>query len=78
VELSVDVSKIGAKIDHNIFVQFAEHLGNGIYDGIWGGGPYKPKRAGIRASATLKNEEKPTRGRRIRDADLIVDVGFGF
>jgi alpha-N-arabinofuranosidase len=35
--LSVDVSKAGAKIDRNIFGQFAEHLGRGIYDGIWAG-----------------------------------------
>jgi alpha-N-arabinofuranosidase len=37
VELSVDVSKTGPKIDRNIFGQFAEHLGHGIYDGIWVG-----------------------------------------
>ena len=37
VKLSVDVSKTGAKIDRNIFGQFAEHLGHGIYDGIWVG-----------------------------------------
>jgi alpha-L-arabinofuranosidase len=37
VELSVDVSKAGAKIDRNIFGQFAEHLGQGIYQGIWVG-----------------------------------------
>ena len=37
VELSVDASKTGAKIDRNIFGQFAEHLGHGIYDGIWVG-----------------------------------------
>jgi alpha-N-arabinofuranosidase len=37
VELSVDVSKTGAKIDRNLFCQFAEHLGHGIYDGIWVG-----------------------------------------
>lgn len=37
VELSVDVSKAGAKIDRNIFGQFAEHLGHGIYEGIWVG-----------------------------------------
>jgi alpha-N-arabinofuranosidase len=35
--LSVDVSKPGAKIDRNIFGQFAEHLGSGIYGGIWVG-----------------------------------------
>jgi alpha-N-arabinofuranosidase len=37
VELSVDVSRAGAKIDRNIFGQFAEHLGHGIYEGIWVG-----------------------------------------
>ena len=37
VELSVDASKNGARIDRNIFGQFAEHLGHGIYDGIWVG-----------------------------------------
>ncbi len=37
VQLSIDVSKTGAKIDRNIFGQFAEHLGHGIYDGIWVG-----------------------------------------
>ena len=37
VVLSVDASKTGAKIDRNIFGQFAEHLGHGIYEGIWVG-----------------------------------------
>ncbi len=37
IELSIDASKPGAKIDRNIFGQFAEHLGHGIYDGIWVG-----------------------------------------
>ncbi len=37
VALSVDVSKPGAKIDRNIFGQFAEHLGHGIYEGVWVG-----------------------------------------
>jgi len=37
VELSVDVSKAGAKIDRNIFGQFAEHLGHGVYEGVWVG-----------------------------------------
>jgi alpha-L-arabinofuranosidase len=35
VELSMDVFKTGAKIDRNIFGQFAEHLGHGVYEGIW-------------------------------------------
>ena len=37
VELSVDLSKAGVKIDRNIFGQFAEHLGHGIYEGVWVG-----------------------------------------
>ena len=37
VHLSVDASKPGAKIDRNIFGQFVEHLGHGIYEGIWVG-----------------------------------------
>ena len=37
IEVSVDASKPGARIDRNIFGQFAEHLGLGIYDGIWVG-----------------------------------------
>src|ERR1044071_8227954 len=37
VELSVDASKAGAKIDRNIFGQFAEHLGHGVYEGVWVG-----------------------------------------
>jgi alpha-L-arabinofuranosidase len=37
VPLSIEVSKGGAKIDRNLFGQFAEHLGHGIYEGIWVG-----------------------------------------
>jgi alpha-N-arabinofuranosidase len=37
VQLSVDASRAGARIDRNIFGQFAEHLGTGIYGGIWVG-----------------------------------------
>ncbi len=37
IQLSVDVSKTGPKIDRNLFGQFAEHLGHGIYEGIWVG-----------------------------------------
>src|SRR5438067_2776001 len=49
VELSVDASKAGAKIDRNIFGQFAEHLGHGIYDGIWVGADSPiPNTRGIR------------------------------
>ena len=37
VALSVDVSRPGPKISRDIFGQFAEHLGTGIYGGIWVG-----------------------------------------
>src|SRR6476660_1350548 len=49
VELSMDASKTGAAISRNIFGQFAEHLGHGIYDGIWVGTDSKiPNTRGIR------------------------------
>ena len=37
VALSLDVSRPGPKISRDIFGQFAEHLGTGIYGGIWVG-----------------------------------------
>src|SRR5690349_17464702 len=37
VELAVDASKPGATISRNLFGQFAEHLGRGIYEGVWVG-----------------------------------------
>jgi alpha-N-arabinofuranosidase len=49
VQMSVDVSKAGAKIDRNVFGQFAEHLGHGVYEGIWVGPDSKiPNTRGIR------------------------------
>ncbi len=49
IQLSVDASKPGAKIDRNIFGQFAEHLGHGVYEGIWVGPDSKiPNTRGIR------------------------------
>ncbi len=49
IALSVDASKAGAKIDRNIFGQFAEHLGHGVYEGIWvGPGSAIPNTRGIR------------------------------
>src|SRR3954464_14821105 len=49
VQISIDASKPGAKIDRNIFGQFAEHLGHGIYDGIWVGSDSTiPNTRGIR------------------------------
>ncbi|HEY2456173.1 MAG TPA: hypothetical protein VGI13_02640, partial [Candidatus Acidoferrum sp.] len=37
VQISVDISKSGPTISRNVFGQFAEHLGHGIYEGIWVG-----------------------------------------
>jgi alpha-N-arabinofuranosidase len=49
VQLSIDASKTGAKIDRNLFGQFAEHLGHGVYEGIWVGPDSKiPNTRGIR------------------------------
>ena len=49
VDIAVDASKTGAQINRNIFGQFAEHLGHGIYDGIWVGPNSKiPNTRGIR------------------------------
>lgn len=35
--LSIDAAKTGPKIDRNLFGQFAENLGHGLYEGIWVG-----------------------------------------
>ena len=37
IAVSIDASKPGPKIDRNVFGQFAEHLGTGIYEGVWVG-----------------------------------------
>ncbi len=37
ITMHVDTSKSGAKIDRHLFGQFAEHLGKGIYEGVWVG-----------------------------------------
>ncbi len=37
VQLAIDTSRPGAKIDRNLFGQFAENLGHGLYEGIWVG-----------------------------------------
>jgi alpha-L-arabinofuranosidase len=37
VQVTLDASKPGAVIDRHLFGQFAEHLGSGIYGGIWVG-----------------------------------------
>ena len=37
IQFEVDASRSGPKIDRNLFGQFAEHLGHGIYQGVWVG-----------------------------------------
>jgi alpha-N-arabinofuranosidase len=37
VQVTLDASKSGAVIDRHVFGQFAEHLGAGIYGGVWVG-----------------------------------------
>jgi alpha-N-arabinofuranosidase len=62
VQLSIDAAKTGAKIDRNIFGQFAEHLGHGVYEGIWVGANSKiPNTRGIRNDvvAALKEIKVP-------------------
>jgi alpha-N-arabinofuranosidase len=49
VVLSVDLSHPGSPISRHLFGQFAEHLGHGIYEGIWvGSGSSIPNTRGIR------------------------------
>ena len=35
VGVTIDTTKPGPVINKNIYGQFAEHLGTGIYEGIW-------------------------------------------
>ncbi|MEO8061940.1 MAG: alpha-L-arabinofuranosidase C-terminal domain-containing protein [Pseudomonadota bacterium] len=49
IRVTIDAAKPGAKIDRNIFGQFAEHLGRGVYEGVWVGPDSKiPNTRGIR------------------------------
>jgi hypothetical protein len=49
IAATVDVGKAGAKIDRDLFGQFAEHLGKGVYEGVWvGAGSPVPNTRGIR------------------------------
>jgi alpha-L-arabinofuranosidase len=62
VTLSIDPSVAGAKIDRNLFGQFAEHLGHGVYQGVWVGRDSKiPNTHGIRNDvvAALKTLRVP-------------------
>jgi alpha-N-arabinofuranosidase len=62
VRVSVDANGAGTKIDRHIFGQFAEHLGRGIYEGVWvGPGSPIPNTRGIRNDvvAALKALQVP-------------------
>ncbi len=62
VQVNIDASKAGAKIDRHIFGQFAEHLGRGIYEGVWVGPDSPiPNTRGIRNDvvAALKDLKVP-------------------
>jgi alpha-N-arabinofuranosidase len=49
VQISIDAAHPGATIDRNLFGQFAEHLGRGVYEGVWvGPGSPIPNTRGIR------------------------------
>ena len=49
VSISVDAAGAGPKIDRNVFGQFAEHLGRGVYEGVWVGPDSKiPNTRGVR------------------------------
>src|SRR5215471_2786504 len=62
VAISIDASKASVQINRNIFGQFAEHLGHGIYEGIWvGPDSTVPNTRGIRKDvvAALKAIKVP-------------------
>src|SRR5574338_1573384 len=49
VKLSVDATRSGPTISRNLFGQFAEHLGHGVYEGVWvGANSPIPNTRGIR------------------------------
>ncbi len=49
VKISVDPAEQGPVINRHIFGQFAEHLGRGVYEGVWVGADSKiPNTRGIR------------------------------
>ena len=62
VEITVDTTKAGPVISRHLFGQFAEHLGTGVYEGIWVGPDSKiPNTRGIRNDvvAALKELKVP-------------------
>lgn len=62
VSVTIRADQPGAKIDRNIYGQFAEHLGRGIYEGVWVGEDSKiPNTRGYRNDvvAALKKLRVP-------------------
>jgi alpha-N-arabinofuranosidase len=62
VTVTVDTAKAGAKIEPEVYGQFAEHLGRGIYEGVWVGPNSKiPNTNGFRNDvlAALKRIKVP-------------------
>lgn len=60
--LTVDTDHLGATIDPNIYGQFVEHLGRGVYEGIWVGPDSPiPNVRGIRSDvvAALRRVQVP-------------------
>ena len=64
IAVTLDASKTGAKIDRQLFGQFAEHLGKGIYEGVWVGPTPPSEHRGIRNDVVtaLKAIKVPTSG----------------
>jgi alpha-L-arabinofuranosidase len=61
-QLTIRADRPGAKIDRNIYGSFSEHLGRGIYEGIWvGEGSPIPNTRGIRNDVVeaLRNLKLP-------------------
>ena len=49
IRVAIDAAKPGPRIERHIFGQFAEHLGRGVYEGVWVGPDSKiPNTRGIR------------------------------
>ena len=61
-QITVDAARPGAKIDRHIFGQFAEHLGRGIYEGIWVG-PDSPIPTRAASATTSSPRSRPSRCR---------------
>ncbi|MDP5030786.1 MAG: alpha-N-arabinofuranosidase [Paraglaciecola sp.] len=62
VDISVDITKPGSELNKNIYGQFMEHLGRGIYEGIWvGKNSFIPNKEGYRLDVlqALKDLQVP-------------------